>query len=394
MHKRWLILAVLFAARTAMGFQFQSVAATSSHLIGALAIDYAALGTLIGIYMLPGVVIALPGGMLAGRFGDKSIAVLGLVLMVAGGAIMAFGDTLMLAGAGRLVAGVGAVLFNVVGTKMVTDWFVGHEIVTAMAILVASWPLGIGGALLSLGAIAQATSLTHALLVPVAFCGLTAIMVAFSYRRPGNAPGFVATGAARPTGAVRPRGREFRMICLAGLIWTTYNASYIIVISFAPDYLTMLGFSAVGAGLLMSGITWLLVPGVPLLGALAQRIGRPSLVMSIAFAVSAAAALAIPILQAPIPLFVILGVAFSMPAGVIMALPGMLLRPESRSVGTGIFFTWYYIGMAALPPLAGLARDLSGAPAAPIIVGGLVMATTLIWLGLLRYGRAPSPAQA
>jgi MFS family permease len=360
LHNRWFILAVLFAARTAMGFQFQSVAATSSHLIGALAIDYATLGTLIGIYMLPGVVIALPGGMLAGRFGDKSIALLGLVLMVLGGIIMAFGDTVMVVGAGRLVTGVGAVLFNVVATKMVTDWFIGREIVTAMAVLLASWPLGIGAALVSLSAVAEAASLTHAMLV----------------------------FAARPT------AREFRLICWAGLIWTTYNAGYIIVISFAPDYLTELGFSAAGAGLLMSVITWMLLLTVPFLGAVAERIDRPLRVMAVTFAISAAAILAVPVLKLPTPLFVITAIAFAMPAGVIMSLPGAILRPESRAVGTGVFFTWYYAGMAGLPPVAGLARDMTGNAAAPVIVGGLVMATTLIWLAFLGLGRFRAPARA
>ena len=82
---RWLILAVLFLARTAMGFQFQSVAALSSFLIGDLRIDYTQLGLLIGFYLLPGVVIAYPGGLLGQRFGDKQVAILGMTLMVVGG---------------------------------------------------------------------------------------------------------------------------------------------------------------------------------------------------------------------------------------------------------------------------------------------------------------------
>ena len=61
---RWFILAVLFLARTAMGFQFQSIASVSPFLIDELAIDYAMLGTLIGLYMLPGILFALPGGVL------------------------------------------------------------------------------------------------------------------------------------------------------------------------------------------------------------------------------------------------------------------------------------------------------------------------------------------
>ena len=60
----WLILGVLFFARTAMGFQFQSVAAVSPLLVADLGIDLALLGVLIGVWMLPGVVAAIPGGML------------------------------------------------------------------------------------------------------------------------------------------------------------------------------------------------------------------------------------------------------------------------------------------------------------------------------------------
>ena len=60
---RWVILCVLFLARTAMSLQFQTVASTGSVIIDTFAIDFAALGLLIGIYMLPGVVIALPGSM-------------------------------------------------------------------------------------------------------------------------------------------------------------------------------------------------------------------------------------------------------------------------------------------------------------------------------------------
>ena len=61
MHERWLILAVLTIARTDMGFQFQSVAAASQHLIGRFDLSFAALGILIGLYLFPGVAVAIPG---------------------------------------------------------------------------------------------------------------------------------------------------------------------------------------------------------------------------------------------------------------------------------------------------------------------------------------------
>ena len=44
MSKRWLILAVLFAARTLVGYQYQSVAAVSPFLMADLGIDYGQYG--------------------------------------------------------------------------------------------------------------------------------------------------------------------------------------------------------------------------------------------------------------------------------------------------------------------------------------------------------------
>src|SRR4051812_26123944 len=85
---RWRMLLVLFLARTAMAYQFQTVPSAGPFLIENLHLDFAHLGTLIGLYMFPGIVIALPGGMLARDFGAERMVLTGLALMVLGGAIM------------------------------------------------------------------------------------------------------------------------------------------------------------------------------------------------------------------------------------------------------------------------------------------------------------------
>ena len=63
MSSRWIILAVLFVARTSMAYQFQSVASVSEQLIQEFGLSYTEIGLLIGLYMLPGIFIALPGGL-------------------------------------------------------------------------------------------------------------------------------------------------------------------------------------------------------------------------------------------------------------------------------------------------------------------------------------------
>jgi hypothetical protein len=76
------------------------------------------------------------------------------------------------------------------------------------------------------------------------------------------------------------------------------------------------------------------------------------------------------------------------PAGPIMALPAQVLRPENRAGGMGVYFTWYYAGMAVWPGLAGLARDLTGSPAAPALFAAAMMG--LAPLGLTGFRLVPT----
>jgi MFS family permease len=199
-RQRWVILAVLFMARTAMGFQFQAVGALSSFVIADLGIDYGKLGLLIGLYLLPGVAIAYPGGLLGRHFGDKRIVIVGLALMIAGGLLTMSSNDYAGILAGRLISGVGAVLLNVLLTKMTTDWFIGREIGTALALLVSSWPIGIGIALVTLPWVAVHGSVGMAFGSTAAAASLVLIAIASLYRVPPAVHGLMS-----PSGTRRPR---------------------------------------------------------------------------------------------------------------------------------------------------------------------------------------------
>src|SRR5260370_38128851 len=71
MANRWVAISVVFLTRPAMGYQFQSIASVGPLLIPELGLSWAQLGSLIGLYMLPGVFFALPGGVIGQRFGER-----------------------------------------------------------------------------------------------------------------------------------------------------------------------------------------------------------------------------------------------------------------------------------------------------------------------------------
>jgi predicted MFS family arabinose efflux permease len=376
-EKRWLMLAVLFLARTTMALQFQTVASTGPFLLDALGIDFASLGALIGLYMLPGVVIALPGGLFGQRFGAKRVVLAGLVLMALGAAMMAVSSSFAAAAAGRLIAGTGAVLLNVMCTKMIADWFAGREIVTAMALLVTSWPFGLAVGLVAFGPLAAAGG-WRAVMHLSAFVSVVAMfLIVFVYRDPPHVP---APSAARFR--LELKGREWLLVGIAAAIWGFYNVAYIVLISFVPELFTARGYALVDASWIVSLIGWVLIPSIPLAGYVVERFGRPSLFMAGGFSIAALAALAMPFVDYPLIAFGVIVLAIGAPAGMIMALPAQVLRAESRAGGMGFFFTCYYAALAVLPGGAGLTRDLSGSPAAPAVFAAALMLLCLIGLGV------------
>jgi predicted MFS family arabinose efflux permease len=380
--KRWLILAVLFLARTAMGFQFQAVGALSSFVVTDFRIDYAQLGLLIGLYLLPGIVIAYPGGLLGQHFGDKRIAVLGLILMVAGGLLTATADYAMVV-AGRLISGAGAVLLNVLLTKMATDWFVGREIGTALALLVSSWPIGIGIALVGLPWFAVYATAGAAFASTAAVAVFVLALIAAVYDVPPT-----AAVPRRPSGQERPRlsSSELALVSLAGAIWMLFNVGYILVVSFGPALLMSNGMSQRDAGFVTSLVSWAVILTIPLGGVLIDRIGHATTLMIASLGAFGISVMLMPIAPS-LALMMFIGAAAGLPAGAIMVLPGEVLRPQNRAAGMGIFFAWYYAGMALLTPVAGVLRDASGAPGAPLLFAGALELAAIVVLVLLRLGQ-------
>src|ERR1700752_3196364 len=192
-----------------MAFQFQSVASMSPAMMKEYGVGLAEIGLLISLYLAPGLAFALPGGEIGRRFGDKRVVLFGLVLMIAGGLVMAHAPTWGWQVAGRALAGVGGVLLNVLMSKMVTDWFAGKEMATAMAIFVNSWPVGIAMALILLPPIAGGAGVSSALLFTSALVALGMVALAGLYRAPP------AAQTAGPASAARPGGTTLLAVIVA-----------------------------------------------------------------------------------------------------------------------------------------------------------------------------------
>ncbi|MGH2404351.1 MAG: MFS transporter, partial [bacterium] len=268
MSNRWAVLGLLCCARISMGLHFQSVAAVAPLLTADLRLTYGQLGMLIGFYTVPGILLALPGGLLGARFGDRAVVLAALGLLTLGGALFANSTSFAVALLGRLTVGAGGVILSVQLTKMTTDWFVGREISTALGLLLSTWPLGLAVALATLGKIATATSWQAAMYATAAYSGLALLLVMVFYRDPAS------NGLRKAKDRVRIwtiSASELGLVSLASLSWMFLNAGLIVYMSFAPTLLMEQGRSLAAAGIMVSWASLVSIGSLPLAGYLTDR---------------------------------------------------------------------------------------------------------------------------
>jgi predicted MFS family arabinose efflux permease len=377
MRSRWTILAALFVARAAIAFQFQSVAAVAPQLSQSLDASLADIGVLIGLYFAPGAVLALPGGAISRRYGDKVTVLAGLLMMLAGELLMTTSTSWSVQIAGRLTAGIGGVLLNVLMTKMVADWFAGREIATAMAVFINSWPAGIALSLMLLPAIGAtfglyAVNLAVAGLILIGLCLITLV-----YRAPDAS---VAVEGERSN----LTADTIYAVIAAGLIWCLYNIGFAMIFSFGPSMLVMRGWSSAAAGSTISIVLWLASLSVPFGGFLADRTKRGEAILVIGCIAFALLTLFLSRSGTVLPIVIALGIFCGLPAGAIMSLPARVLEQKTRPIGMGIFYTVFYAGMLAGPTIGGKLSTSVGSASAALDFGAVTLLACPIVLWLFR----------
>ncbi len=366
MLKDWCFVAALCLARVAFGYQFQSLASLGPELVERFRLDYAALGTLIGLYMLPGIFVALPGGLLGRRFGARVVVGAGLALMCGGGLLSAvlFGPVGI--GLGRVLSGAGAVALVVMQGKMVGDRFPGRRFMPVMGLLVGAFPVGAG-----------LVGLTHDLVLGalgpaglfIAGAGLAAMSLLLFLPAVEDVPLAGAKWAL-------PSRRECALVVVAGLVWTMYNAGYYGFLSYVPSLLAARQHSPALVATVMTIATWCNLPATVIGGMLAVRFGN-SRVFLLGTLTGVTAVAGPAMWDAPLLWGLLFGTAAALHAGVIIAVGTLSARPENRAVGMGMFYTTYYLGGAFLPAVCGAAADLSGTPAGALVAGAALSALAI-----------------
>jgi predicted MFS family arabinose efflux permease len=377
-RKRWAMLALIFATRVGLGFQFQTMGSVADAVAGRLDLSSAEIGTLIGLFLVPGLVLSIPAGF-AGRYtSDRLLVALGMASLALGGVLGAMADGFAVLAMGRLLAGAGFVLCSIYYTKMVADWFAGRELAMAMAILVMSWPFGIAMGQVGHGWLEATQGWRAPFAAASLYCLAGAIAMLVAYRPPRSA---VAAGALPST---QLTSREWILTLIAAVAWATFNAGYVIYLSFAPRVLVAGGLGAFEAASILSLASWVMILSGASCGLIADRTGRADLILYFCLGCAMVSLALLPQVAWAVPVSLLFGLLGMAPAGIIMALTGAAMAPQNRAFGMGVFLSVFFLLTGPAPALAGWLYDRTGDPFVPILAAIAMFGLTIVTYAFFR----------
>jgi len=348
-------LAVLVITRCAVSFQFQSVTPLSSLLETHFPINLSGLGILLGLYMAPGIGVAVGLSLLIARWGRGPTIVGAILLMACGEAMLWWASDFRFAAAARLLAGTGGCIIYIITINMVADLEMAVPRAARMGLIAAAWPFGNALALLSLGVLAHSTP-EVARWVPLGFilislAAITSLLACSNLALSGDT--FERPSFSRWAVVLRRVGP-------IALSFALYNIGFIVFTGFSSRILIEDGVEPSAASAVAALPMWMFLLSVPIGGIVAGRSIRvDQTLVAIGCLVGAACVLASSDREWQVIAYVIAGLVGGLPTAPMLFYSRMATGDGTDITYSALFFI-FFAALLALPPLTGKAADAAG----------------------------------
>ncbi|MEM0505200.1 MAG: MFS transporter, partial [Sulfolobales archaeon] len=141
---KWVVLAVIVIAfMFAAASQLAVVSPSIPVFMEVFNINATIAGLLTSVWALARVIISLPVGGIATRFGGRVAYMIGIASSILGWALIVVAPNYLAVLAGRFIMGFGAGAMSVAGPIIISEWFPRSKLSTAMGFWAVAMPLGI-----------------------------------------------------------------------------------------------------------------------------------------------------------------------------------------------------------------------------------------------------------
>jgi len=389
---RWAILVLVMGAQTMANVGPLGIPAIAPLIRDDLGLSVAQAGSFVSAYYIGPVLMSLPAGWVADRWGVRGTMVAGQALialgLVAASAASSFAALLPV----MVLAGAGYGMLNPTTAKAVMSWFPRRQRATAIGFKQMGLPAGGAVGALAMPPIALALGWRGSVLLSAAATAALALATWALYRDPPAERDAPPPAAASDSFRRVLGNRDLWLVALSTLV---YAGVQTVLMAFLVLYLTghvKLPLVAAARYLVLAQMAGM--AGRVAFGMLSDRLfgGRRRIVLVIAGIGSATCALLVALTGPGTArgLLVPLALGFGLFAigwnGVHQPLMAELAGPRSAGTAVGLGLAVSSAGVTLCPPLFGLVVEAGGFPLAWTLLA-LSMAPAMLLLGPVRERR-------
>ena len=358
---RWVILILSYLCMLVFAFTLQALPPILTLIIEELKLTHAEAGLLMSLFSLPAVFLAILAGLLSDRWGPFKTGVISLVLVITATLLFAVSDTFLYAGLGRVIAGIGAVTISIIAAQMLSQWFRGREVGTAMGIYNTAMPVGTIICFTTFGRLGESLGWRMPIFITalIGVVGLIAFLLL--YKPAPNPPQKISLDKEeKVTGLFSSLPKVGVLMWLVGFCWMWFNGATISFSTFAPDFFMSKGYSIGFAGFLASLVMWGSLGLSPVIGYLVDKVNNNDVFIGVGGVIMATAIYLVTRSTDFLFPMVVMAVAVPFIPAPVFSFPSKILQPENLGLAFGILSTVSGVGMFFGPYMAGLVRDKTG----------------------------------
>ncbi len=323
-------------------------------------VSHTQAGLLMGLFTLPSIFLAILAGLLSDRWGTYRVGLISFFLVFVGMLTFVLSRSFVLAGLGRTIAGSGAVTLTIVAAKILSQWFHGREVGSAMGIYNTAMPVGSIICFSTFGKLAASSGWQMPVFITAGVCVLGLIVFLFFFKAAPILPQKEDPNKPEEKNIFSNVLHIAGLIWMAALCWLLFNAAVISFSTFAPDFFISKGETIGHAGFLTSLLMWGSLVLSPIIGRLIDKFNCNSLFIGAGGSILAFSLVFVSKTTSFLPPMVVMAVAVAFVPTPVFSYLSKNLPPKDLGLGFGILGMVSGIGMFFGPYLSGMIRKKTG----------------------------------
>jgi predicted MFS family arabinose efflux permease len=347
---RWAVLSVSVLAFTMYAYALQSVPPLLQQFQAVFNADAATAGSLMSVIVIPGILLALPAGIIICKYGFRKIGFISTLAVSIGSLTVALSRSFLMALLGRFIVGLGGGLLSVGALSIVPQWFDHKEMGRAMSVFAIGMPVGTVAAFFTAPIMAQSFGWQSLFYLGALISAVSAIVFWLVVR-----DGPLKRNSVAKVSDVWQTVTNHEVL-KSSLVFMFFTMASIGFLTWAPElFVTFKGLTLVDASIYSSLIMISTFFFIPIFGYASDRSGRrkPFIIVSLllmALSLYIMTYLNGSYLAASV---IILGAATSSVPPLTMAITAQTLPPKLAGMSFSSVSLWQNIGIALVAPIVG-----------------------------------------